>query len=268
MSFFWIYEIATWQLGTLVISLTVALALSGLLLTRGWIRRTFRLSDKTNEGVNGFFSGIGVFYGLLLGLVAVATWESYDSAVDLTSSETSSFAALFRDASSFPEKEKTLMQQYLREYLEYVIKTEWPAHQYGERPTGSSRILSGVQKVLTGFHPANIEQQTLQAETLRAFNQLVEARRLRTDAVNNGLPPILWFVVIFGAVLSIAVTYFLYFDDFKTHFVLTTFIAIFIGMMVFFIAAIDNPFRGPTGVTADSYLEILDNLGDLDRESI
>jgi hypothetical protein len=268
MNFFWIYEIASWQLGSLIIGLTVALALSGLLLTRGWIRRTFTLSDKTNEGVNGFFSGIGVFYGLLLGLVAVATWESYDEACELTSRETSAFAALFRDASSFPDQEKNLMQQSLRDYLAYVIKTEWPAHQHGERPTGGSRILTGVQNVITGFHPASIEQQTLQAETLRAFNQLVEARRLRTDAVNNGLAPILWFVVIFGAVLSIVVTYFLYFDDIKTHTALTTFIAIFIGMMVFFIAAIDNPFRGPTAVTSDSYMEILDNLGDLDRESV
>jgi hypothetical protein len=264
MNFYWIYEIESWQLGMLTISLSVMLALGGLRLTRGWIQRTFRLSDETNEGVNGFFSGVGVFYGLLLGLVAVATWESYDGACDLASKEASAFAALYRDISFFPDPEKHAMQECLHKYLDYVVHVEWPAHRHGERPAGGGQLLNGLQKILTGFHPPSIEQQTLQAEALRTFNQLIETRRLRMDAVNNGLPPILWFVVIFGAILSIAVTYFLHFDEAKTHFVLTTFIAIFIGMMIFFIASTDNPFRGPTSVSADSYAEILENVWDLD----
>jgi hypothetical protein len=264
MDFYWVYEIGTWQLGALIISLTVLLALGGLRLTRSWILHTFRLSDETNEGVNGFFSGVGVFYGLLLGLVAVATWESYDGACDLASKEASEFAALYRDVGFFPSPEKCAMQDYLYQYLDYVVHVEWPAHRHGMRPVGGGQLLNGLQKILTGFHPPSIEQQTLQAEALRTFNQLIEARRLRMDAVNNGLPPILWFVVIFGATLSIAVTYFLHFDEAKTHFVLVAFIAIFIGMMIFFIASTDNPFRGPTSVSSDSYSEILENVWDLD----
>jgi len=66
---------------------------------------------------------------------------------------------------------------------------------------------------MTRYHPPSVEQLTLQSEALRSINLLVEARRLRMDAVDSGLPPILWFVVIFGAILSIAVTYFLYFNE-------------------------------------------------------
>jgi hypothetical protein len=268
MNFYWIYEIATWQLGALIILLTVALALAGLLLTRSMIQRAFLLSKDANEGVNGFFSGVGVFYGLLLGLVAVATWGSYDKACDLVSSEASAVVGLYRDVSCFPPPEKGAMQRQLRRYLDDVIHVAWPAYRKGELPSVGSRGLTELQKALTGFHPASLEQQALQTETLRAFNHLAEARRLRVDAVTDGLPPILWFVVLAGAVLTIATTYFFYFQDIKTYMVLTTFLAIFIGMMLFLIAAIDNPFRGSTGVTADSYIAVLEGLGDLDIDGI
>jgi hypothetical protein len=267
MNFYWIYEIATWQLGVLIIGLTVALSLGGLKLTRNYINRTFRLSDSTNEGVNGFFSGVGVFYGLLLGLVAVASWESYNEACDLASREATAFTALYLDISFFPAPEKCDMQRYLHQYLDFVVNTEWPAHARGERPTPGGKLLINVQGILTRYHPPSVEQLTLQSEALRSINLLVEARRLRMDAVDSGLPPILWFVVIFGAILSIAVTYFLYFNEVKTHFVLVAFIAIFTGMMIFFIAAVDNPFRGPSGVNADSYRDLFEKFGDIDSDT-
>jgi hypothetical protein len=69
-----IYNLPTWLFGVLTIAVFAIASCGGLVLMRGWIRNHLRLSNDTNEAVNGYFAGVGVIYGLLLGLVAVATW--------------------------------------------------------------------------------------------------------------------------------------------------------------------------------------------------
>ncbi|MEY2700766.1 MAG: hypothetical protein RIQ52_1521 [Pseudomonadota bacterium] len=259
-----LYELSAWLQAAIIISLTTLISVAGLLLMRKRLSSSMRISNDSNEGVNGFFAGVGVFYGLLLGLVAVATWDAYEGVSNLVSKEASEIASLYRDVSSFPQPEKSQMQAYLREYLVYVIEEAWPAHQQGIRPGGGTRIMTLFQGVLTSFHPVSLEQQALQAEAMRAFNQLVEATRLRVDAVDSGLPPILWIVVLVGAILSIFMTYFFHFSDITLHLVLTGIMGIFIGLMFFLIFAIDNPFRGDQGVSSESYLLILNDLDNLD----
>lgn len=264
--FFWIYDIPTWVLGVFIIAGTTFLSWLGLFMSHDFIHRKFRLSNDTNEPVNGFFSGAGVFYGLLLGLVAVATWETYADVDGLVSREASQIAAMYRDVSSFPEPFKGQMQSHLKDYLVYVIDVAWPGHAKGEVPIGGSDILTRFQKVLAGFHPVSIEQQTLQAEALRAFNTLVEARRARMNAVNSGLPAVLWFVVLIGALISIVLSYFFHFSDLRLHYIMNSLLASTLGMMIFLIAAIDHPFRGDEGVSADAYRSVLNGLKHLDPD--
>jgi hypothetical protein len=42
--------------------------------------------------------------------------------------------------------------------------------------------------------------------------------------------------------------------------ILTATLAVFIGLMIFLTAAVDNPFRGEVSVSADPYRLILDSL--------
>ena len=69
--------------------------------------------------------------------------------------------------------------------------------------------------------------------------------------------------MLIGAVLSVFVTYFFHIEDQKLHLILTGALGIFIGLMVFLTAAVDNPFRGQVGVSSDSYQLIREGLMDL-----
>jgi len=55
------------------------------------------------------------------------------------------------------------------------------------------------QALLFVFEPTLESQKILHAETLGAYNGMVEARRQRLDAVNTGLPRVMWFVLLPGA---------------------------------------------------------------------
>lgn len=259
---YWIYDIPGWVFGILTVSLFVLLSCGGLWLTREPIRRNFRLSDDTNEAVNSYFSGVGVFYGLLLGLVAVATWENFEDVSGLVSGEAAALGALYRDVGAYPEPLRTDLQHGLRAYTKFVIDEAWPAQQKGLILVGGTLILDKFQNRMLAFEPKSQGQSVLHAEAFRAFNHLVEARRLRVDAVGTGLPAVLWSVVLIGAALSIFVTYFLYIGDFRLHLILTATLAMFIGLMVFLTAVVDNPFRGDSAVSADAYRLIMDGVMD------
>lgn len=259
---YWIYDLPTWLFGVLTVALFTTGSCGGLLLTRRWIREHLRISDDTNEAVNAYFAGVGVFYGLLLGLVAVATWQNFDNASALISKEAAALGALYRDVSSYPDPAAPQLQQALRDYAVQVIEKDWPAQQQGRLLGDGTRKLDDFQRRLAAFQPADHGQIVLHTEAFRAFNHLIDARRQRIDAVGGSLPPVLWSVVLIGAVLSIVTSYFFHIRDRGLHLILTGVLGLFIGLMVFLTAAVDNPFRGAVSVSPDAYRLILDDLID------
>lgn len=254
---FLIYDLPTWVFGLLSLVSFAMAACGGLALTRGYIRKHIQLGTDTNDTVNAYFAGIGVFYGLLLGLIAVATWQSYDDSSGLIAKEAAKVGVLYRMSSSYPQPYKGILQTHLLNYATSVVENDWPAQQRGRILTSGTAILTKFQKTLMSIEPVPGTQTILHAETLRCFNNLIEARRLRLDAVTGGLPGVLWSVMLIGGLLSIFVTYFFHVESYKLHQILTGTLGMFIGMMVFLTAVVDNPYRGEVSVTPESYVLII-----------
>ena len=112
------------------------------------------------------------------------------------------------------------------------------------------------------FEPATIGQQVLHAETLHQYNEVASLRRQRLHAIGGGLPAVMWSVVLFGAALTIGVTYLLRMQR-SVHFVLTGCFAMFIGLVIFVIASLDQPLSGPLAIESHPYRLVLDRLIDL-----
>jgi hypothetical protein len=72
MNMYWLYELPNWLFGVLTIALTAAVGLSGLHTTRRWVRRVHGGRHLHNEVVGYYLSAVCVFYGITLGLLAVA----------------------------------------------------------------------------------------------------------------------------------------------------------------------------------------------------
>ena len=68
MSMYWIYDLSNWLLCALIVAIFVGFALAGLFISRPIVGRLVGHSPKHNDIVSFFFAGMGVFYGLALGL--------------------------------------------------------------------------------------------------------------------------------------------------------------------------------------------------------
>ena len=113
---------------------------------------------------------------------------------------------------------------------------------------------------LVAFEPTTEGQKLLHGETLRAYSHMIEARRLRLDAVHTALPGVLWFVIIMGALVSLSSTFFFQVEDARLQAIQVVVLAVFVGLIIFIIFALDRPFRGDLGLEPEPYQLIYDQL--------
>src|SRR5215211_226674 len=235
-------------------------SLAGLVLARRFVVPRLSYEGDINEAVSGTVQAIGVFYGITVGRIAAGVWSTHATASELASREATSVATLYRDAGGYPRPLRDELRSELRKYTVFVIEEAWPAQQKGRGQTldRGAHIMDDFQFKLYTFEPATPGQVALHSETLKAYNQLHENRRLRIDAVASGLSPVMWV----GAVNSVGVAYLYRIEDPKLHAVLVSLMGGFLAVVLFMIVINDKPFYGPASVSSDPYKLILNRLID------
>jgi hypothetical protein len=257
----WLYDVAPYTAALIMVAFIECIALIGLLLVRHLVVPRLRYHEGTHEAVSGTVQAIGVFYGITVGLIAVAVWNTNSNAADLVSREAAAIGSLFRDVSGYPSPAREELRMKLRVYTEFVINDAWPAQKEGrgQNVTTGVKILNDFQSTLFTFEPKSAGETALHSETLRGFNQFIDYRRLRIDAVSSGLSPVMWAVIWVGAIISIGVAYFYNIPDLKLHAILVALMAAFLAMVLFMIVINDKPFYGNRSISSDPFKLILEN---------
>jgi Protein of unknown function (DUF4239) len=246
--------------GTVIIASLCLFAIGGLLLTRRFVLPRLHFHEHDGHFSGTMVHSVMVFYGLALALIAVNVFETYAEVSKIISQEATALAMLYRDVSGYPEPVRSQLQKELRDYVDYVIHEAWPLQQRGQIPSGGVELMNRFQSILINFEPATEGQKLLHGETLRAYNTMIQARRLRLDAVRTGLPGVMWIVILAGAAISLSASFFFKVEDVRLHGILVTLLATFIGLVIFMTFALDRPFLGDLGVRPEPYQLIYDNL--------
>jgi hypothetical protein len=250
--FYWIYDLSNTQLALMIAGAFVLYFWAGCILVRPVLRLFVRSGSGTNDIVGYILSCFGVFYGLLLGLIAVAAYQNYTQVESDVSKEAVALSALYQDARSYPDPFGQNLRWMLRDYCRYVIKYAWPLQRKGIVPTGGMARVVAFQEKLLSFKPRTRAEEIIHAETLHQFNAFYEARRVRLNDVTTGIPAVMWYVVIVGAFINLAMVW-MFEMRFITQLVLGGLLAFFLGTMIFLIAAMDNPLRGEVSVSAEVF---------------
>ena len=260
MNFYWIYEIPLLLSFLLINGFFVLYSVGGLWVARKTFHKKLTYSHDRNEQVSFFLAAIGVFYGITLGLVAIGTWETHDQVEKSVSQESAALGALYRDANAFPEPKRTQLQNMLRDYTHDVITEDWPLQQRGIVPVKGVNTFTDFHKALTAFEPKDVREEVILVSTLHMYDEFMTTRRLRLLSVSSGLPAIVWMITIVGALASIAFFWFFVMEDKYIQAILTMMVSFFIGVMIFMIAMLDNPYRGTVSVSPDSFKLIYEQL--------
>jgi hypothetical protein len=261
-----IYEIPTVQFAIYCSLFFVGLTWFGLIFVKPFLRLMMGRDPRNNDFVAQATAGFSLFYGLLLGLLAVAAYQNFDEVRKNVFAEASHLASLYRDAGRYPDPVRSEVQALLRDYTLYVIYKDWPAHRRGVIYKGGSNRLTMIQFSILKFEPRTAGEQLLHGQTLQDFNEFVAARQSRLAGVQTAIPGVLWYAVAIGALINIVLIWMLDMRFF-THMLLGGIVSFFLGVMIFLIASLDHPMKGEVSVTPTNYQLVYDTLMQWDEQS-
>jgi len=254
-----IYDYPSWIIGPLFIAAFIAVTWIGTLLTRATVHSWLHREERANEMVGNSLSNFFVLYGILLGLLAVATYQNYSTVGDIVDKEASSMSALYRDFSVYPQPFRSQLQNALREYARYTIEEGWKQQRKGLLPEGEPKRSGLIAKTLLAFEPSTESEKIVHAEALRQSTHRIELSRARMSNVTLGLPTVLWWVVAFCALMNIVL---IWMQDMEihVHLILGAVLASILGAIIFLIVELDNPFRGVVSIGPDSIARVYDTV--------
>jgi hypothetical protein len=256
---YWIYDYPSYVVGALFGAVFVAAALFGIFVLRPFVRGWIHTERRANDMVGMTLSSFSVLYAFLLGLLALAAFQNYTVVGDLVTKEASSMAALYRDFGGYPEPVRGQLRENLKSYTRDVIQDSWPKQQRGVVPTLGSEFIATLVDHMIAFEPEKKSQEIIHAEALRQLDNLIELRRARLSNVAAGIPTVFWWVVAIGALLNILLIWMLDMEV-HVHALLGGALALFLGIVIFMIAALDHPFRGGVSIGPDAIQQVYDSL--------
>ena len=167
--FYWLYDIPVLAVVALFAVVFVGLCWLGTILVSPKLVPWFQGKANLNEILGDYLQYFGVIYGLLLGLLAVATYQNHTDVEKAVASEASSLAALYRDISAYPEPDRQELKALIREYTRSTIEDAWPLQRQGIDPWKVNRA-APLHARLASIEPKTEGQKSLHDAALRQFN--------------------------------------------------------------------------------------------------
>jgi hypothetical protein len=249
-----------------VVGGTCLVALAGLEVVQRLVPATSR--QRHNDVAGFIYAALGVIYAVLIALVVIAVWEEYDAASVTVEQEANAVAEIFWLGNRLPEPEGTRIQELARSYAHEVVDKEWPLMEQGQAPLMTQveqtpagwTIIDEIRANLQEFQPRTPADEQLYAEGLDQVQRLADARRMRLVAAEEGVPAVLWSVLIFGGVAAIGFTYLFGLENTWAHRLMVLTLSAVIGLVLFTIGAMEHPFSGGARIGTEAFDLVLERF--------
>jgi hypothetical protein len=220
--------------------------------------------EQHNDVAGFLYAVVGIVYAVLLALLVIAVWEQYQKANETVESEANAVAEIAWLAHRLPEPEHHVLQEDARSYAQEVVDVEWPRMEQGlggaqSLPEGWD-LIDDMRATLQEFEPSTEAEQALYAEGLDQIERLNDARRMRIVASKEGLPGVLWAVLVFGGVVTVGFTYLFGMRNSWAHRLMVMSLTAVIALVLFTIWAMEDPFSGGARLEPSAFELILERF--------
>ena len=252
--------------GVLVVGGVCLISLVGFELVHRLVPASSR--QRHNDVAGFIYAALGVIYAVLLALVVITVWEQYQAASETVEQEANATAEIFLLGYELPEPEGAHIQEIARSYAEEVVNREWPLMAQGKQPVLKQEagtpagwdLIDDIRATLHGFEPRTRAEEQLYAEGLGQVANLADARRTRLIASEEGVPGVLWAVLIFGGVAAVGFTYLFGLESTWAHRLMVVTLAAVIGLVLFTVGALEHPFSGGARIGTGAFDLIIERF--------
>lgn len=259
-----IYDLPNWLLGLGLVLMWVVLGLGAQAAFPSRWRERATESDR-----NVALASLGVIAtinSLLLAFSAVSVWDSFSAAEQAVSREATAMAQLGRSLAVYGTPEARLARERLRGYGRSVVGKEWQAMQHDDPSQTTLDAFDDFYRSLGDLRPSTAAETALVEQMWGQANDLLTQRRARLEASNGKVPVTLWVVVLVSSLLTLAPVAVLPVTGCtRSAFVV---LAVALGLVFHFVAAMDRPFLGTERVTAEPIESALANMQRWDARAV
>ena len=207
------------------------------------------------------FLQLGVLFAVLLAFVFSEAYSEYGEAQQAIDLECSALHAASMIESTLPTAEARAMLGLEGVYIRDVIANDWPEmrdHHRGSRK--AILTLTELMQSAARLPIASDADGPVKAQLLELLSTAHAQREVRLYQAGNGLPEILWVVLIgFSLILMVFVA----FSSIERYSWLTLFVttfAICVSAILSLVALLNYPFQGALALTPSDFV---DRLGDV-----
>ena len=122
--------------------------------------------------------------------------------------------------------------------------------------------VSQLRSEILEFDPRTKGEQVLYESGLRQSHDADDARRSRLLEVREGIPDLLWVVLVVGGVITVSFTYLFGLRSNLAHALMVAALTLVICGILFTIGEFDNPFSGPMEIRPEAFKEVMRSFGD------
>lgn len=257
--YFKIY-IPTYVWGLLLVGLLLLLAHAGLALFNRWYRR--QNVEHNNEEAGIVFAVLTLIYSLLITFVFVAVWESYEELNRTIEKEADALNSVLIHSAALSDSLQVPVEAAIKSYCEKVVREEWDMAE-GGRSYGSA--IPALRLLLLQVRAENKAEENVLSLLDKTLGDITVLRRERLGHTRAHIPGLMWTILTIGTVLVILFSYFIKIDSGRLKRIFLSFLWFMIGMMLFLVYMLDNPFAGSTQVSKAPYTEIINRLTERDK---
>jgi len=232
-----------WLGAFFTVVIPTALAMLGPVL----VRKRYPLSVlvKNNEIAGFKFATVGVIYAVILAFAIVAVWDKFNEAEGLVLKEAGAAATLYRIAAA-DEPNARAVRAALDDYLTVVVEDDWPQMAVSKEGREATRALDRLYAAAMTFGEG--KRPAIGFEIMQELGTITESRRGRLHHAMGVVPPALWLMLVFGALLTIGFTFFFGLENLKSQVTMTGGLASIVFLGLFVIVSYDHPFTGEVSV--------------------
>ena len=215
------------------------------------------LREEHNDVAGFIYAVLGVAYAVLLAFVVIAVWQNYETAKTNVDTEANELAGVYFLASQLPEPQRTHVQDLARRYARVVVEEEWSMMEQGQTSPRADSLLRQLRSKLLEFDPSTEREQVLYEGGLTQLHDALDARRSRLLEVREGIPSLLWVVLVVGGVITVSFTYLFGLKSNLAHALMVAALTLLICAILFTIGEFDYPFSGVVEIRPDAFREML-----------
>lgn len=249
-------------MAALILVVATGIAVAAMLYVRSHAPEGSHFQD--GDRASGVFGVLATGFAVLLGLIVVLAFTSYDESRAGAEAEALTVIQQSETAQFMPPAVAPLLSDQLVCYGRTVVHQQWPALESGTLPDSINPWSVAMFRTLRGTNATTPAQQSAYDKWLDQTTDRESATNDRIHGAEGVIPSQLWIVLFLIA--GVLIAYVLFFADSGEHAVVQAMlmgsvVAVFTATLLL-ISSLDSPYKKGTGglqpVAMERALRLLD----------